>query len=75
MKEVIKEGMWRVSEGESLGSHPPFCLRQMDGVAICWDRKSRQSDRFWKNSGEFNGVGIQDVAGGMIDGVGGQAGG
>lgn len=42
MKEGISKGMWRVPEGESPRSHPPFYLGPMDGVAICWDRKARR---------------------------------
>lgn len=43
MKMVILKRMWRVGEGESPGSHPPFCLGPADGVAIGWDRRARQS--------------------------------
>lgn len=32
MKKVTYTGMWRVSEGESPRSHPPFCLGPMDGL-------------------------------------------
>lgn len=72
MKKVILKRMWRVGDGGSPGSYPPFCLGPEDGVAIGWDRKARQSGWFGKNDGEFSGVVSPR---GVIDGMGGQVGG
>lgn len=69
MKEVIFKG-----DVKSEGQRPlTFLPWTMDGVAICWDRRARQSG---KSNGEFCGVvylraGLQSTSGGVRDGVGG----
>ena len=57
--------------GKSLGSPPPVCLRPMDGVAICWDRKPSAEwqvleGHWWVLWAVVLRAGLQGAAGRMI---------